>query len=171
MTEKPVECYLDTSILISWIKNAVILKKKTPETEFIEFLKRHPEIKTFISSMTTAEIASVISREFPEQKLSLKMIREGIVEGQLQALLGYEIIKSYISEDEKTKEERMEIRLDVETLILLSFLGKDVKDAMHIEIARQSDKWFVYDKDADIGRMQEIYPKIITVKKLMKQYE
>ncbi|MBI5060989.1 MAG: hypothetical protein HZB67_01605 [Candidatus Aenigmarchaeota archaeon] len=164
--EKPTECYLDTSLLFGWFKHIISKKPKTSEPQIISFLKQHPEVKTFISSMTAAEIVERSRKDLAKQNLSLIQIKK-VVE-KMQQILGFKIIDFYVATD--GKEEIKDIRLNARNIINLTFLGKDVKDAIHVEIARQNDLWWIARDDCT-GTMEEIYPKIMTAKKLMKQYE
>ena len=161
---EPNEYYLDTNLLIGWVRH-ILSKKKPLEPKFIVFLKQHPEIKTWISTITIAEIVEFLQKDFGKHNLTFVQMKK-VIE-KMQKIIGFRIINAYVTDE--GMEEIKDIVLNARNLVLLTYEGRDVKDAIHVEIARQNRLWFI-TRDIDVGRMKRIYAYIDTAEKLMKKF-
>ena len=162
---QPNEIYLDTSLLIGWFKHILEKRKKTGEPEIIEFLNDKPEIKRYISSITIAEIIEVLkSKDFKNYKLEKSYILDLIV--NLRNTLNLIIIEEF---EEKGRKQLKNIILDSRNIVDFTFLGGEVIDAIHTEIARSNNIYFI-TRDENIGKTKELYPKIMGLKHFIKQF-
>ncbi len=162
---QPQEIYLDTSLLVGWFKHILERRKKTEEPQIIEFLNNRPEIKKYISSISIAEIIEVLkSKEFKNYKLENQYILD-LIE-TLRNTLNLIVIEEF---EEKGKKQLKNIFLDSQNIVDLTFLGGEVIDAIHIDISKSNNLYFI-TRDEGIGKTKEIYPKIMGLKHFMKQF-
>lgn len=154
MPDKMEKVYLDTNLIIGFFKNIIRKKKKTGEDpEIIKFLAIHDEIKKFISIFSIAEIIESLEEEFPSHALTQDYILD-LIE-TLRNTIELEII-----EDVKVSKN----------IINYTYLCRDVKDAIHIDICQASELWFI-TRDEDCGKVSKIYNKIMSERKFRKQFE
>ena len=145
--------YLDTNLIIGFFKNIIKKKKYKEDPKFIRFLSDKNEIQKFISIFTVAEVIQVLRKEFGSHDLSKRYILDLI--DTLRGTVGLNII------------ENVELTSDI---IHYTYLCDDLKDAVHVSIAQINDIWFV-TRDDDAGKTKELYNKVISERKFIKQFK
>lgn len=154
--------YLDTNLLIGWFK--WILKKKKrkgDEPKITKFLSEHEEISTFISSFSVIEIVGVISNDYKKPDGTPKYTLNDI--------------KSFIENLNKylkitVLEEKRIVSLPIKKLIGISRRCRHLADSIHVYLAEKEDIWFI-TTEVKLGRLKPYYPKIMTEKRLIKQFK
>ena len=145
--------YLDTNLLIGFFKNIIQKEKKPSEYPLIiDFLAKHNEIEKFISIFSIAEIIEVLRRTYSANNLSKEYIL-GLVD-TLSASIDLKVIK------EASLSDR---------IIDYTYLCNDAKDAIHIDICRASEMWFI-TADDKCGRVKGAYDRIMGERKFRKHF-
>lgn len=163
---QPKKVYLDTNLILHWFKLRILKKKKeADDKKIIKFLSKHKEIETFISAFSVAEIVAKLRKEFKD-RVTMDEIKE-IIE-ILRNSIKFDTIKLDKFSDMKG-QERKGILISPE-IIDFAFVCYDASDAIHIDIAKSNDLWFV-TRDDDAPRAREKYSKIMGESKFRKQFE
>jgi len=154
-----------SNLLIGWFRYILEKRKKTGEPKILEFLNNNPEIKRYISSISIAEIIEVLrSKDFKSYRLEKPYILDLI--DALRNSLNLIIIEEF---EEKGRKQLKNIILDSKNIVNFTFLCGEVVDAIHIEICRSNNLYFI-TRDEGIGRVKEEYPRIMGLKHLIKQF-
>ena|SRR3989344_6745232 len=163
---KPDKVYLDTNLMYNWFKLRFTKKRKqADEEEIIKFLAQHKEIECFISAFTVAEIVARLKNEFKDL-ITLNDIRYSIE--IFQDSINCQIIKLDKFRDMKDKDR--EGILISPQIVEFAFECLDSKDAIHIDIAKSNDLWFI-TRDNDVTRVKNIYNNVMGEKKFRKQFD
>ncbi len=148
----PSKIYLDTNLLYGWFKNK--LGKKKSETGILTFLsEKCKDIEKFISAYSVAELLVKLKDEFQDREISENKI--AYLFEILRGTIGLKII--------------YESKL-TETVIKFADICGDHNDAIHIEIAKNQNLTLV-TKDEALGKAEKLYPNIMSIGKLMKQFD
>ncbi len=155
--------YLDTSIIREWFVN--IIRGDRGEPFYIEFMRTHNEFEKFISIYGIAELIETLKNE-PEiqhKKLTKEFIMELIK--LLQTTINMKIIES--TDKENTEFKGISLSADI---IDFTYLCGDLKDAIHVEIAKSNKLSFV-TKDDKAGRIKPLYPEIVGIRKFIRRVQ
>lgn len=158
------QIYIDTSLLHEWF--ARLMRKERIELypEIILFLRKHDEIKKFISIFTIAEL--VESLLFHEKRIREHMKKLELIEYFVNLLMETTGIK--IIELEK-KGGHKGIFISPNIIKYTAVCGS-VKDAIHLCVAEHEDLWLVTHDDK-FGKLKPLYAKITTDTHLLKVFE
>lgn len=147
----PSKIYLDTNLLYGWFQNQLNTKKSP--SRIVKFLnERCKDIEKFISVYSIAELVVDLKQEFQDREISIKKI--AYLFDILKDTIGLKII--------------LEIKL-TGAVIEFAELCDDHNDAIHIEAAKNENLTLI-TKDEDIGRVKDAYSNVISIGKLMKQF-
>ncbi len=159
-----MKVYLDTSVILPWFQNIMTENNETPM--IIRFLVEHPEIEKYISSFTVAELVEKLM--FKTDKIRDHMKKLEIITSFID-VFQRTIPNLYIIELEESKNGERGILIPIPELIeYISVIG-NVKDAIHVCIAKHEDIYIV-TKDDEIGRIQSLYPKTVGMKGFAKAF-
>lgn len=127
-------------------------------------LSEHKEIEKFISLFSIAELVHTLKygKSFRKFKINFKTI-ESLIE-ELQGIVGFDIIL-------KDKIKGVKLNGIVVSGDIIKFLDEHnhILDCIHVDVAKSHDLFFItYEKK--IGRIKDLYKKIMTENKLMKQF-
>lgn len=153
--------YLDTSVILPWFQNMLQNKKDSKghieAPKIIQFLVDHPEIEKYISYFTIAEIVEELL--FKTDKIKDYMKRLEHVKAFVE-VFQLTIPNLSIIEQEESKNGESGILIPAPELLEYTAKIGDVKDAIHVCIAKHEDIYMV-TKDDKVGKAQSVYPKII----------
>ena len=163
--------YLDTCVVEPWFKNMIQSKKddknQTETPEIIQFLIAHPEIEKYISYFTIAELVEILM--FKTDKVRDHMKRLEIIGAFVEAFQRtIPNLRIIVLEESKNGEKGLLIPIP-ELLKYTALIG-EVKDAIHVCIAKHEDI-FIVTKDDKIGKVQSVYPKTVGMKGFAKAFE
>ena len=148
----PSKIYLDTNLLYGWFEGQ--LKKKNKQSEIIKFLsEKCHDIEKFISMYSVAELIVRLKGEFQDREISEDKI------GYLFVILRDSIGLRILFEAKLTKE-----------VIKFAELCGDHNDAIHIQIAKNENLTLI-TRDTDVNRVEKTYSSIMSIGKLMKQFD
>lgn len=158
--------YLDTNVIREWFVRIILGDKK--DVRVIEFLRRHEEIDKFISVYGVAELIETLKKEsrIQHKKLTKELIWD-LIRAPQNTLTNLKIIEEYTTERGTSEYKGIVLSSKI---VDFTFLCGDLKDSIHVEIAANNDLIFV-TKDAKVGRVKELYPKVVGINKLIRRRE
>ncbi|MBI4170847.1 MAG: hypothetical protein HY514_04075 [Candidatus Aenigmarchaeota archaeon] len=159
--------YLDNSTIEPWFEAILIEGKHMKTPGFIQFLIVHKEIEKFISSFTVAELVEKLMFHTEKVRPFMKKLEliEGFVNTFQQTIPNLTII-----EEEQAPNGQRGLFISVPELIQFTAKIGDIKDAIHVCIAKHEDLYLV-TKDDNIGRVQDIYQRTVGMVGFMKAFE
>lgn len=157
--------YPDTSIIREWFVRIILGDRRDVET--VEFLRKHEEINKFISIYGIAELIETLKKEprIQHKKLTKEFIWD-MIRALQNTLTNLKIIEEDIAEG-ISKYKGIVLSSEI---IDFTFLCGDLKDSIHVEIAKNNDLLFV-TKDDKVGKVKELYPKVIGIRKFIRRHE
>ena len=158
--------YPDTSIIREWFVRIIVGDRRDVET--IEFLRKHKEINKFISIYGVAELIETLKKEpsIQHKKLTKEFIWD-LIKALQNTLTNLKIIEEYAEPEGVSKYRGIVLSSEI---VDFTYLCGDLKDSIHVEIAKNNDLLFV-TKDDEVGRVKELYPKIEGIRSLIRRYE
>jgi hypothetical protein len=157
--------YIDTDLLVGWFLSK-FYPKKHKEPLIVKFLSEYRnKIKSYISMISIAEIMGLLIHDskFKDLKLKSDFIEKLISE--LQTIIGFNVIFSKA----RVFEQEIICLQITDKVIEYIAVHPHLVDCIHLDIAKSNDLFFVSHEDK-IGKLKDLYPKIMTDKKLEKQF-
>lgn len=153
--------YIDVSIFREWLVRTIIGRSK--DVYYVKFLSEHNEFEKFISVFGIAEIVETLKKEPRVQHIDLT--REFIL-GLIDTLRNTAKIE-VIEEEGEGLYKGFTVSPKI---VEFTFVCGDLKDSIHVEIAK-NNKLLLVTKDDAIGKLKELYPKIIGIRKFVRRQE
>ncbi len=155
--------YLDVNIFREWFVR--MIRGEKGKVFYIEFLSKRDEIEKHISIFGIAELIETLKKEprVQHKKLTKELILALI--DALRNTIGLEII-----EEDKIQKEKFRGFFVSPKIVEFTYLCGDLKDSIHVEIARNNDLLFI-TKDDKIGQVKVIYPKVEGIRSLIRRYK
>lgn len=163
MTETAERVYLDINIFREWFVRTI--KNDITPVFYVQFLSERSEIEKHISIFSIAELVETLLKE-PELQ-GWRLTKEWI--SSLIEIFKDTISAKIIEEDEGYKGKYRGFYVSPK-IVELTYLCGDLKDSIHVDIARTSDLLLI-TKDDKVGRVKAVYPKVEGIRSLIRRYE
>lgn len=155
--------YIDINIFREWFVRTI--KNNATPVFYVKFLSEHIEIEKRISIFSIAELVETLLKEPELQNIKLT---KGWISGLIETFkdtMGVKII-----EEDKIYKGKYRGFYVSPKVVEFTYLCGDLKDSIHVDIAKNNDLLFV-TKDDKIGRVKAVYPKVEGIRSLIRRYE
>lgn len=154
--------YLDVNIFREWFVRMIRGDART--LFYVKFLSSHGEIEKHISIFGIAELVETLLKE---PKLQGRKPTKEWISSLIEIFKDTTDVK--IIEEDEIRKGLYRVFTVSPKIVEFTYLCGDLKDSIHVDIARENDLLFV-TKDDKVGRVNVIYQRVEGVRSLVRKY-